>query len=62
MVGWGGGEGYQLLSLEFSEIDLFFLHLTCGRGRPVSAQLRVSYQIVHPQSKITPLELSHSGR
>ena len=40
----------QLLSLEFSEIDLFLLYLTCGRdrGRTVSAQLRVSYQNITP--------------
>ena len=38
--GGGGGLGDQLLSLELSEIDIFLLHLTCGR--PVSAQLRVS--------------------
>ena len=31
-------EGDQLLSLEFSEIDLFLPHLTCGHGRPVSAK------------------------
>ena len=32
--------GDQLLSLELIEIGLF-LHMTSGRGRPVSAQLRV---------------------
>ena len=55
------GVGDQLLSLEFSENDLFLLHLTCDRGRPVSAQLRVSSKISHPQCKIPPLELSLSG-
>ena len=29
----------QLLSLEFTEIDIFLLHLTCFCGRLVSAQL-----------------------
>ena len=43
--GGGGGIGDQLLSLVFSEIDLFLLHLTCGRGGPVSAQLDQSSYI-----------------
>ena len=43
-----GGLGDQHSSLELIEIDLFLLHLTCGRGRPVSAQLRVSYQDITP--------------
>ena len=62
-VCWGGGGGVddQLLFLDFSEIDLYLLHLTCGRELPVSAQLRVSYLKIHPQSKISPLELSLSG-
>ena len=61
MVGGKGG-GTQLLSLEFIEIDLFLLRLRCGRGRPVSGQLRVPYQIdlTHPQYKISPFELSFS--
>ena len=58
--GGGKGGGTQLLSLEFIEIDLFLLRLRCGRGRPVSGQLRVSYQITHPQYKISPFELSFS--
>ena len=41
----------QLLSLEFSEIDLILLNLTIGRGRPVSAQLRVYYQNILPSFK-----------
>ena len=36
----------QLLSLVFSEIDLFLLHLTCGR--PVFTQLHMSYQNITP--------------
>ena len=36
------GIGDQLLSLKFGEVDLFLLHLMCGRG-PVSAQLCMSY-------------------
>ena len=52
--GGGGGGGGQLLSLEFSEIDLLLLHLTCGSRRPVSAQLRVSYQnITHSIQNFT---------
>ena len=47
-VSLGEVVGNQLLSLEFSEIDLFLFRLTCGRGRPVSAQLRVSYQNITP--------------
>ena len=54
--------GDQSLSLlEFSEINLFLLHLTCGRGYPVAALLCVSYLIIHPKSKISPLELSLCG-
>ena len=41
----------QLLSLEFSEIDLFLLYLSCGRGRPASPQLRVSYQNIKDSTK-----------
>ena len=40
--------GDQLLSLDFSEINTFLLQLTCCRGRPVSAQLRVSLQNITP--------------
>ena len=39
---------WSALFQEFSEIDLFLPHLTCGRGRPVSAQLCVSYLSVTP--------------
>ena len=47
---WGGGD--HPLSLEFSEIDLFLLHLTIYSPSDlrslVSAQFRVSYQIITP--------------
>ena len=43
--------GITYLSLEFSEIDLFHLHLTSGCGCPVSAELRVSYQSITPSIK-----------
>ena len=56
-----GGGGNQLLALEFSEIDLFLLHLTCGGGHTVPAQTPVSHQIIRPQSKISTLELSPFG-
>ena len=49
---WGGGGGDQLLSLELSEIVLFLLHLTYGRGRPVSTQLlSTSFWVSLPLSK-----------
>ena len=38
----------QLLSVEFSEIDVFLSQLTCGRGHPVSAKICVSYQNITP--------------
>ena len=56
----GVGGGHQLWSVEFS---VFLLQLTCERGRPVSAQIRVSYQIITPsiQNVLSlPLEMSLS--
>ena len=47
-VGGGGGVRDRFLSLEFIEIDIFLL-LACPT------------KILHPQSKISPLELSLSG-
>ena len=38
----------QLSSLELSDIDLFLLHLTCDRRRPVCSQLCVSYSNISP--------------
>ena len=35
---------YFRKTISFCEIYLFFLHLMCSRGHPVSAQLRASYQ------------------
>ena len=40
--------GDQLLSLDFSEIDQFLLYLASCSGRPVSAQLSVSFQNITP--------------
>ena len=38
----------QLLSVEFSEIDVFLLQHTSGHVRPVSVHIRVSYRNVTP--------------
>ena len=51
-------ESDQLLSIEFSEIDVYLLQLTCGHGRTVFA---CPTKILDPQSKYSPLELSLSG-
>ena len=57
------GIGDQLLSLKFGEVDLFLLHLTCGAAVAALSphNFACPIKILHPQSKISPLELSLSG-
>ena len=48
-------------SLEFSEIDLFIFYLSWVAGALSQHNFLCPTKILHPQSRISPLELSLSG-
>ena len=52
--------GDQLLSLEFSKIDLFLLNLACIAGPLSPHNFLCPTKILHLQPKVSPVELSLS--